>query len=193
MRTKTLTTASIGLGMLFFLQGCMAIRSTEGVKAYLKETAKAEIEAVKLKDRFSGKESNEYKKAERLYDDAAAASNGWLKGLVFDAKSKNKFDVTIETYENSDAHKAIKLFLNESSLLPGVRYKTKGFDPITATAILNFSTLVIQKIVDMHNKQVQEAIERITEQLNISGWTTFSNISRDYIDKKYLALPHIRE
>ena len=89
MRTKTLTTASIGLGMLFLLQGCMTIRSTEGVKAYLNETAKAEIEALKLKDRFSGKESTEYKKAERLFDDAAAASNGWLKGLAFDAKSKN--------------------------------------------------------------------------------------------------------
>lgn len=188
-----LTTASIGLGMLFFLQGCMTIRSTEGVKAYLNETAKAEIAALKLKDRFSNKESTEYNKAERLFDDAAAASNGWLKGLVFDAKSNKKFDVTQETYEKSDAHKAIKLFLNESSLLLGVRYEMQWFDPVTATAILNFSALVIQKIADMHNKQVQEAIERITEQLNKSGWTTFSNISRDYIDKKYGALPQIRE
>lgn len=188
MRTKTLTTASIGLGMLFFLQGCMTIGSTKGVKAYINDTAEAEYATVKLKERFYNKESVEYKKAERLYDDAAVASNGWLKGLVFDANVKREFDVTEKTYENSYAHKAIKSFLDESSLMLGVRYEMKGFDPVTATAIVNFSVLVIQKIVDMHNKQVQEAIARITEQLNKSGWTTFSNISQDYLDKKYGAL-----
>lgn len=188
MRTKTLTTASIGLGMLFFLQGCMTIGSTEGVKAYIKDTAEAEYAAVKLKERFHNKESAEYKKAERLYDDAAVASNGWLKGLVFDANVKRKFDVTEKTYENSDAHKAIKSFLDESSLLPGMRYEMKGLDLVTANIILYFSDIVIQKILEMHNKQVQEAIARITEQLNKSGWTTFSNISQDYLDKKYGAL-----
>lgn len=180
MKTKSSITTIVCNALLIAVSGCMSIKDTSGIRKYFQHQGKAEILAIEIKAKNPDKDSSAYKTAERLFNKAAGAGNGWASGIVFDARVKREVNVSVEDYINSEAGKAIRDFL---ALDPG--FRPLSFDPVTAAAIATFVVTVIDKIEEQNDKRVERAIKAIEQEFSRSRWTTFENTTLQWIDQKY--------
>jgi hypothetical protein len=186
MEIKAFGTAIVGAVLAVTLSGCMSIKDTRGIKQYFQGQGRAEILAVDIKAKNPDKNSPAYKKAEILFNRAAGVGNGWMKGIVFDAKTKREVNISIKDYNDSDAGKSIAAFL---SLEPEIT--TKVFDPVTATAIdaaidiTPFVGAIIDIIQKQNDKRVEAAIHAIEEEFSKARWTTFEQTTPQWINEKY--------
>ena len=169
--------------ILLCTSGCMSVKDTSGIKNYLQDQGKAEILAIEIKDKNPDENSTAYQNAERLYNEAAGAGNGWTKGIVFDARMKREVNVSTEDYTNSKAGKAISEFLSLGSNLTYA--KKYSFDPVTATTLATFIVGCIDRIEQQNDERVERAIEAIDGEFSRAYWTTFKNTTTDWIDNKY--------
>ncbi len=158
--------------------GCISIKDTSGIKAYLQDQGKAEILAVQIKAKNPDKNSAAYQNAERLYNNAAGAGNGWTSGILFDARAKHEVNISIEDYKGSDAGKAISEFLARSD-------KRLSFDPVTVAAVATFAIDLLDKIKQQNDQWVERAIGTLEREFSRARWTTFENTTADWLDDKY--------
>jgi len=158
----------------------MSIKDTSGIEKYLGYQGEAEMLAIVIKTNNPDKNSSAYRNAERLYNKAAGAGNGWTSGIVFVAKNKWKVNVSVEDYANSDAGKALSEFLALDS-----SFKTKSFDPVTAAALVTFVTNLIERVGELNDRFVERAVKRLEHEFSRSRWTTFEKTTPEWIDEKY--------
>ena len=74
--------------------------------------------AIKIKEKYPAK-SDEYLKAEGLFNDAAAVANGTISQLIVSVKTSHVVDISNEDFKSSDVNQKIQAFLNlEDQLFP---------------------------------------------------------------------------
>ncbi|MEK6767246.1 MAG: hypothetical protein AABY49_13610 [Planctomycetota bacterium] len=180
MKMNTFSMTIVAFVILVTLSGCMSIKDTSGIKQYLQDQGRAEIQAVDIKNKNPDKNSPAYKNAETLFNTAAGAGNGWTKGIVFDVKTKREVNISVQDYKDSDAGRSIAAFL---SLEPEVTIK--AFDPVTATVIATFVMSVIDLIQKQNDKQVEAASHAIEEEFSKARWTTFELTTPQWVNERY--------
>ena len=172
--------AAILISVMVFSAGCgVAVKDTAGIKKYFEEQGRAEMLAIELKANTPDKNSADYKNAEKLYNRAAGAGNGWTSGIVFEARTERKIDVSLEDYADSEAGKALAKFLELGG--PDIKY----FDPVTTAAIANFALALIDKIEQQNNQRVERVVKQLEQEFSRSRWTAFENTTVQWIDEKY--------
>ena len=153
--------------LALFLTGCtvnavkLAVKDTEGIKLCATEQAKAELVALRLKDRYAAG-TTEYKDAERLFDTAATHVSLFYKSVIDEIDFDAKVDVPKDRFLKSDAATKLSEFQTKATALMGSGAVP---EPATLTAIATFVADVIKIIQDQNDKAVKEALGRVREAL----------------------------
>lgn len=189
MKTTPVCTIMITLGVLAMSTGCMSIKDTSGIKQYLQDQGRAEILVLDIKSNNKSKETQTYKKAEILFNQAAGVGNGWMRGIVVEARLKKEVNVSVSDYRASDAGKRIASFLalDDAKALDPVS-ETKAFDPVSAVLIATVVVNVIDQLEKQNDARVDRAVQTIEREFSKSQWTTFELTTPEWVTKKYGSL-----
>jgi hypothetical protein len=167
----------------------MSIKDTSGIKQYLQDQGRAEILVLDIKSNNKSKETQTFKKAETLFNQAAGVGNGWMRGIVVEARLKKEVNVSVSDYRASDAGKRIASFLalDDAKALDPVS-ETKAFDPVSAVLIATVVVNVIDQLEKQNDARVDRAVQTIEREFSKSQWTTFELTTPEWVTNKYGSL-----
>jgi hypothetical protein len=164
---------------LFVLSGCATfkVEDTSGIRSVLENKIEAEHWASKVKTGYTGSDKD---KIILLYDEAYLANNKWIAGIQLDIQSKNTLKVSQDDYSNHLAGLTSTQFINSakraliSDEKKGLPEKGLSIEIPVGISIgdeaAKFATRVINDIVELQNKKVEEARKRIYEVLEKAKW-----------------------
>ncbi|MDZ4779640.1 MAG: hypothetical protein SGJ19_05260 [Planctomycetia bacterium] len=168
--------------------GCVKVVNTDGIDACLAKKAKAEVLAYKLKTRFPSTQSAEHKLAETMYDEAAGDVNGFLDPVVSNLRLTKRIDVPKAKFEQHDASASLKKFLEDGPKLMGSGVVPVP-DPVTAAAIASGVKVVLDGLIGLHNKLVDQAVRDARAVIEDGKMVPFSALTLQTIKSRYPEKP----
>lgn len=149
------------------LAGCFKVKNTDGLRAAYEKIELAyplvvEIDArqdLKAKDRQALIDS---------YNAAKASVNSFLKDVK--TKSVDVVDVPKEAFEKDKASQKIDKFISDAK---ASREEGKA---IPAAVIVAIAVPILEKVVELHNKNEKEAYERFTKIIDESMMVEFAQV-----------------
>ena len=181
----------IAAAVVGILTGCgtVKVRNTDGIKACLMDQAQAEVRAYEIRKQSADVNSSQYEKANRLYNDAIAAANGFLNGIVVHAELKHEIDISEFDYASHPASRALKRFLSETEdMRPG---KARMADPETIRMILGFVGQAVAGIWEIHDQRRPAALVQLNRLVEQHRSVPFSLLSDEYMLNRYkMQEPH---
>lgn len=163
---------------LFVLSGCATfkVEDTSGIKSMLENKIEAEFWFSRVKTEYTGSDKD---KIMQLYEEAYLSNNKWIAGIQLDIQSKEVLKVSQDDYSKHLAGLTSTQFISNArrALRSDVK-KEIGEKPSKGLSIeipigvetAQIVTGVINNIVELHNKKVEEARKRIYEELEKAKW-----------------------
>lgn len=149
------------------IAGCFKVKNTDGLRAAYEKIELAyplvvEIDArqdLKAKDRQALIDS---------YNEAKASVNSFLKDVK--TKSVDVVDVPKEAFEKDKASRKIDKFINDA------KASREGGKAIPAAVVVAIAVPILEKVVELHNKNEREAYERFTKIIDESMMVEFAQV-----------------
>ena len=190
---------SVLMAAIVLLSGCgrLQINNTSGIREYLITQARCELLAVKIKSDFPNMNSAQYRKAEKLFNDAAAVGNGAMAEFIVKVKTTHVVDYTEDDFKKSETNKTMQAFLKlEDEFASQVNIKgVKEKLAVTPIGGLNIQlpTPSVQEMMEIA-KAVQKRVDDQTAAgLNVINaewfdrvyWNTFDKVGAESFNKKW--------
>jgi hypothetical protein len=166
------------------LAGCQfAVKSTEGLKAYLNDQTEVERSAVRLRERFTDPKSEQYQRAKAAYEPTVLASTQFIRGVNLDASIRHEVNVTAKDYENdaSGVQASFKAFKAEADKLMGSNASALGLGTEAAAFVLE----IIKNVIKLDNEARDRAVARLKTTMEESLMLEFDQLSSSALRQKY--------
>lgn len=186
-KVRNVLLVSVLTASVLLLSGCggLDIKHTGGITNYLIKQARCEMLAIKIKEKYPDPKSEQYKKAEGLFNDAAAVANGTIAQLIVAIKTSHVVDISNEDFKTSDINGKMQAFLSLDNELFPPALKAE-LTPTEAVSIAKDISGLVADWQDRVDKETDAGLKVMDDEwFSRVYWSTFDKTTADSFSKKW--------